>query len=84
MRVSLARALVLKPRILVSNSAFMDLAPTIRAEMMNISLRLRSEYHITQIFAARNIDILGNPQAAGTKKILENFSTRYRYSPEKS
>ena len=96
MRVSLARALVLKPRILVSNSAFMDLAPTIRAEMMNISLRLRSEYHITQIFAARNIDIarkisdrililangaveefgetdqvLGNPQAAGTKKILE-------------
>ena len=109
MRVSLARALVLKPRILVSNSAFMDLAPAIRAEMMNISLRLRSEYHITQIFAARNIDIarkisdrililangaveefgetdqvLGNPQAAGTKKILENFSTRYRYSPEKS
>jgi len=106
MRVSLARALVLMPRILVSNSAFMDLAPTIRAEMMNITMMLRKDYHITQIFAARNIDIarkisdrilimangtteefgetgrvLGNPQSAGTKKILENFSTRYRYSP---
>jgi peptide/nickel transport system ATP-binding protein len=54
-RVSIASALVLKPRFLVADEPVSMLDVSIRAEILNLLLRLRDEHNITMLYITHDL-----------------------------
>ncbi|MBD1373177.1 ABC transporter ATP-binding protein [Hazenella sp. IB182357] len=55
-RVSLARAMIMKPRLLLMDEPFSSVDPNIRSELQELTLRLHAEHHMTTIFVTHDHD----------------------------
>ncbi len=57
-RVSLARAIMLKPKVLVADEPFAALDPSIRSQTVNLILQLQQELGLAFIFISHNLGIV--------------------------
>jgi len=57
-RVALARAIVLKPKVLVADEPFAALDPSIRSQTVNLILKLQQELGLAFIFISHNLGIV--------------------------
>lgn len=57
-RVSLARAIILQPKVLVADEPFAALDPTIRSQTVNMLLALQKEFGLAFVFISHNLGIV--------------------------
>lgn len=57
-RVSLARAIILKPKVLIADEPFAALDPSIRSQTVNLILKLQQEMGLAFIFISHNLGIV--------------------------
>ncbi len=68
-RVSIARAFVLKPKLLVADEPISMLDVSLRADFLNLILKLRKDYSITLIYISHDI--------ASARYICDNIMVMY-------
>jgi oligopeptide transport system ATP-binding protein len=57
-RIGIARALIVKPRVLICDEAVSALDVSVRAQIVNLLMELRREYGLTLIFIAHDLPIV--------------------------
>ncbi|HZT65098.1 MAG TPA: ABC transporter ATP-binding protein [Acidimicrobiales bacterium] len=57
-RISIARALVLEPQVLVCDEAVSSLDVSVRAQILNLLLDLRERYRLTMLFIAHDLSVV--------------------------
>ncbi|WMY95823.1 MAG: putrescine export ABC transporter ATP-binding protein SapF [Arsenophonus sp.] len=57
-RVGLARALILKPKIIIADEALASLDMTIRSQIINLMIELQEKYGISYIYVTQNLGIM--------------------------
>ncbi len=57
-RVTLARALILNPQIIVADEPFAALDPSVRSQMVNLFMKLQRELGLSYVFISHNLGIV--------------------------
>ena len=57
-RISIARSLVLNPKLLVLDEPVSSLDVSIQAQIINLLLELQKKLHLTYLFIAHNLDVI--------------------------
>jgi len=69
-RLSIARALVLQPRLLILDEALTGLDLSIQAQILDLLLRLQREHALTYLFISHDLEVVG--------KIAHEIAVMYR------
>lgn len=57
-RVAVARALMLNPRIIIADEALTALDLSVRAQILNLLLKLQKEMGLSYIFVSHNLNVI--------------------------
>lgn len=59
-RIGIARALALKPKVIVCDEAVAALDVSIQAQVLNLFMELRETYNLTYLFISHNLGVVGH------------------------
>lgn len=57
-RVALARALILKPKVIIADEAFAAIDISMRAQIINLMLKMQKKYNLSYIFVTQDIGMM--------------------------